>query len=371
MAEEMNIGGESGDRFYRYKMPTLVTKIEGRGNGIRTILVNAVDVAKALNRPVTYLIKYFGGSLGALSNWDARNEKAIVNGAHDPPMVKSLLDLFVKKFVMCAHCGNPETSVAVSKKDDISLHCKACGYVTVVDPREKLCTFIRTHPPTEEDEKLKQSKKKAPGPSSAGKSSSDADSSGGRGGTEETAEEAFAAMNPDEIAAAADAAAKKAAEESPVERLRTFIKDASYTADGLLDELRDIQRIHSGTDEEILQLLFISGVLTAETFQRDIEKTAPAVSSFTRGNEHLQKTLLTQFQTCMGSYKERDSQVPLVLKALYDAEALDEEVLLQWGEKPGKTKAGQAVREAAKPLLVWLKEADEEEEEEEDEGEEK
>lgn len=84
----LNIGGENaGDAFYRYKMPKLQCRvsmpaghrtrrcvipavalyaqlscsgphalfeslqIEGRGNGIKTNVVNNVDIAKALERP--------------------------------------------------------------------------------------------------------------------------------------------------------------------------------------------------------------------------------------------------------------------------------------------------------------------------------
>ncbi|KAL1827901.1 hypothetical protein ACET3Z_006313 [Daucus carota] len=44
-----NIGaGNKDDAFYMYKMPRMITKIEGRGNGIKTNVVNMVDIAKAL-----------------------------------------------------------------------------------------------------------------------------------------------------------------------------------------------------------------------------------------------------------------------------------------------------------------------------------
>ena len=43
--------GNSNDPAYRYKMPKLQSKTEGRGNGIKTILVNATAVADAIHRP--------------------------------------------------------------------------------------------------------------------------------------------------------------------------------------------------------------------------------------------------------------------------------------------------------------------------------
>lgn len=39
------------DPFYRYKMPKMILKTEGKGNGIKTNIVNLVEVAKALRVP--------------------------------------------------------------------------------------------------------------------------------------------------------------------------------------------------------------------------------------------------------------------------------------------------------------------------------
>ena len=45
-----NVNREVNDAFYRYKMPAIVAKVEGQGNGIKTVIVNMVDIARALNR---------------------------------------------------------------------------------------------------------------------------------------------------------------------------------------------------------------------------------------------------------------------------------------------------------------------------------
>ncbi|CAB4273702.1 unnamed protein product [Prunus armeniaca] len=144
----LNIGaGNSDDAFYRYKMPKMVTKIEGRGNGIKTNIVNMVDIAKALARPAAYTTKYFGCELGAQSKFDEKTGTSIVNGSHDTAKLAGLLENFIKKFVQCYGCGNPETEILITKTQMIQLKCAACGFVSDVDMRDKLTTFIIKNPP--------------------------------------------------------------------------------------------------------------------------------------------------------------------------------------------------------------------------------
>eukprot|EP00241_Pyramimonas_parkeae_P001466 CAMPEP_0114272288 /NCGR_PEP_ID=MMETSP0058-20121206/28370_1 /TAXON_ID=36894 /ORGANISM="Pyramimonas parkeae, CCMP726" /LENGTH=478 /DNA_ID=CAMNT_0001391439 /DNA_START=247 /DNA_END=1683 /DNA_ORIENTATION=+ len=144
----LNIGASNADdAFYRYKMPPLQSKIEGRGNGIKTNIVNMVDVAKALARPASYTTKFFGCELGAQSKFEDKSGTAIVNGAHDTSKLMQLLEGFIKRFVQCYACGNPETEIQITKSDCINLQCKACGNISNVDMRHKLTTFILKNPP--------------------------------------------------------------------------------------------------------------------------------------------------------------------------------------------------------------------------------
>jgi translation initiation factor 5 len=143
-----NIGASNrDDAFYRYKMPRMVTKIEGRGNGIKTNVVNMVEIAKALARPASYTTKYFGCELGAQSKFDEKTGTSLVNGAHDTAKLAALLENFIKKYVQCYGCGNPETEILITKTQMITLKCAACGFISDVDMRDKLTTFIVKNPP--------------------------------------------------------------------------------------------------------------------------------------------------------------------------------------------------------------------------------
>ncbi|OTB07186.1 hypothetical protein M426DRAFT_53949 [Hypoxylon sp. CI-4A] len=156
----VNVRRDVTDAFYRYKMEKIQTKIEGKGNGIKTVVVNLSSVAASLARPGSYVIKYFGFELGAQTNIDPPDDRWIINGAHEASKLQDHLDGFINKFVLCKKCKNPETDVVI-KDGHIVLDCKACGQRTDVDLRLKLSGFILKNQPKKGGKKDKAERKAA------------------------------------------------------------------------------------------------------------------------------------------------------------------------------------------------------------------
>ncbi|KAK6079188.1 domain found in IF2B/IF5 [Seiridium cupressi] len=129
------------DRFYRYKMPRLQVKVEGKGNGIKTVVVNLSTIAQSLARPGGHVIKWFGLDLGAQTNMDPPDDRWIINGAHDGETLQKSLFVFIEKYVLCDDCGNPETDLTI-KDDVVRKDCKACGARSKPLVHSNLINFI-------------------------------------------------------------------------------------------------------------------------------------------------------------------------------------------------------------------------------------
>jgi translation initiation factor 5 len=158
----VNIRRDVTDPFYRYKMERLQSKIEGKGNGIKTVIVNLSSVAQSLAREPAHIIKYFGFELGAQTNTNPTDDRWIINGAHEASKLQDYLDGFIAKFVLCKKCKNPETDMSFSD-GGIVLKCKACGERSDVDPRLKLSSFILKNAPKKgkKDKSTKKAERKA------------------------------------------------------------------------------------------------------------------------------------------------------------------------------------------------------------------
>lgn len=139
----INIAGTTpvDDPAYRYKMPAVFGKIEGSGNGIKTVLPNITDVALSLHRQPGEVNKFFGTELGAQSRYNPDTDRAIVNGAHTDAVLQDLMHRYIEKFVLCPNCRLPESEYKI--KSEVIFHrCKACGAKEMVDMQHKLVNYI-------------------------------------------------------------------------------------------------------------------------------------------------------------------------------------------------------------------------------------
>ncbi|CAA9990106.1 eukaryotic translation initiation factor 5, putative [Plasmodium knowlesi strain H] len=142
----INIPRDRNDPNYRYKMPRLISKIEGRGNGIRTNIANMGEIARSLKRPPMYPTKFFGCELGTMVKFEENEEKAIVNGAHKENDLVNILDKFIEMYVLCPHCLLPETDIIV-KKGFLICKCNACGNIGELNNSHKIATYMIKNPP--------------------------------------------------------------------------------------------------------------------------------------------------------------------------------------------------------------------------------
>jgi translation initiation factor 5 len=390
----INIRRDVQDAFYRYKMPRLQSKIEGKGNGIKTVIPNMTEIAKALSRPPAYITKFFGAELGALSTCDEKAAKYIVNGAHDAEKLQTVLDGFIGKFVLCQKCDNPETILSVSKKDGtVYRSCQACGHKGTVDMAHKLVSYIRANPPPKPPKK-RQAKDQAEDANDAvGSPSSgignasvegmvapddfdgelDGDKHSGQLEENDWAEESAAAARQDELASLSVAVRKKLSiKESQLDALDAFgtwLEDEGKTASNELI-LQEIETRAIPSDQAIVALV---QVLLADDLGKDLKSRTALLSAIVNG-ERDQKALLGSMERLVGVLKpELMKLIPMVLQTLYNEDIVEEEALLAWRGRPSRKFASaeiaSKVRAQAKPFFDWLEAAESDEDEDEDEDE--
>jgi len=399
----INIRRDVKDSFYRYKMPKIVAKIEGKGNGIKTVIPNMSDIAKALSRPPTYPTKYFGFELGAQVKCEEKNDRYIINGQHESKKLQDLLDGFIDKFVLCAHCKNPETDLIINKSGIIR-DCKACGKRSEVDHKHKLTAFIMKHPPTQ-PKKAKKSKKSKSDNNSASeatiptppdsvsvnsedensmktedevvevpkKAKKEEDDDDDDDWCVDTSPEAVAERMKEINGAVAKLAVNIAEDEDdgdddeekdPIDEFAEYIEEEDRSDKEIIKKARELGLKNDKVCTVLVQVLFDEDVL------EEISDRAELLLSFVK-NEKCQKAILGGIERLVDQNDKLLPKVSFILKAFYDEDIVEEDVLLAWGEKASKKYVDKAkskeIRKQAAPFLNWLKEAEEESSEEDDE----
>jgi translation initiation factor 5 len=414
----VNVRRDVSDAFYRYKMERLQTKIEGKGNGIKTVVVNLSSVAASLARPGAYVIKYFGFELGAQTNIDPKDDRWIINGAHDAPKLQDHLDGFINKFVLCKKCKNPETDVVI-KDDHILLDCKACGQRTDVDLRLKLSGFILKNQPKKGKKdkaerraakKAKQNGNAANGTNGQNGTGSDeaSDNGSNENGDEYVSDDEFQKVQ----AEAAEAAQEKEVKEHEwaVDMSEEAVKARQASLPGefkqklnmgdddeedgeggptVYDELGDwiqsqaeekgsIDKVESidiyvkakelGIENKHRSVLVLVQTMFDKNIVAQIPKRASMLKQIITSERH-EKALLGGTERLVGTlateYPEMFQSIVKILQLYYHHDLISEDVVTKWGSKASKKytdiSTSKKVRKAAEPFLTWLAEADSEE----------
>ncbi|XP_046968209.1 eukaryotic translation initiation factor 5 [Vanessa cardui] len=402
----VNVNRNVADAFYRYKMPRICAKVEGKGNGIKTVIVNMPEVAKAIGRPATYPTKYFGCELGAQTQFDFKNERFIVNGSHDSAKLQDLLDGFIRKFVLCPECDNPETELIVStKRNTISQGCKACGYHGPLEFNHKLNTFILKNPPAAdpsmqgssltEGNRGKRSKRSgpaangnhdgdnheaknesevpvtptAPNPKSKKKSKAAEDDDDDCNWTVDVSEEAVRARMQDLTEGAKSMTLSEDSEKNEKQRMDlfySFLKQRSDAgevegAKAISDILHEADRLEVKSKALLVAFEVLVG---ANTLAGDVKRHRALLLRLARAEPRAPRAALHALTALAATSAALLPRVPAVLKLLYDLDIVDERTILEWAAKPSRKFAPKEVvadvLKRAQPFVDWLQQADEE-----------
>jgi len=390
----LNVNRNVQDAFYRYKMPRLQAKVEGKGNGIKTVIVNMVDVARALGRPPTYVTKYFGCELGAQTQFDIKNERYIVNGSHEAGKMQDMLDGFIKKFVLCAQCDNPETVLKV-KKNIIGASCKACGHIYTMDMRHRVTTFMCKNPPEKEidahGESLTKKKERKKGDKKTGSDEDDMDMpTNGHNNInegededdldwgEDTSEEAVKARMEALSGGLGGLVIDNDMEKPETDRINIFhqfvkqkIQSGPLTAQVHKDILGEAERLEIKNKAPIVlcELLFDAKMVK----DKQIKKNKGLLIRFCHENQKAQKYLMGGLEKTIETNETTLlTRVPNILKDMYEEDIIEEEVIIDWAKKVSKKYVSKEmaakIHEKAAPFVKWLKEAEEESESSDEEN---
>ncbi|XP_049623327.1 eukaryotic translation initiation factor 5-like [Suncus etruscus] len=123
--------------------------------------------------------------------------------------------------------------------------------------------------------------------------------------------------------------------------------------------------------------LVLTEVLFNEKIREQIKKYRCHFLRFCHNNKKAQRYLLHGLECVVAMHQAQlIFKIPHILKEMYDADLLEEEVIISWSEKTSKKyvskELAKEIRVKAEPFIKWLKEAEEEssggEEDDEDEN---
>jgi len=114
------LGNTSRKEASRLEIPSPQINWQGQ----RTIFRNFIEFPKALRRDPEKLLLYLNKELASAGY--IAGDRVIFLGRKEPSSFGTLIDRYVKEYVICPVCGSPDTRTEKNKKLGFLL-CEACG----------------------------------------------------------------------------------------------------------------------------------------------------------------------------------------------------------------------------------------------------
>lgn len=386
----INIRRDVNDTFYRYKMPRLQSKIEGRGNGIKTVIPNMSEIARALSRSPLYVTKFFGFELGAQTTTNTDADRYIVNGAHDADRLQDLLDIFIQRYVLCKSCKNPETDIIILKNDKIVRDCKACGRQSDVPQNTKLASVILKNPPKNSKSKKNKAKNNTPEYANVEKEAElnedciHTTTASEQSLSEEHKTDDYWTMDTSE---AAVKARMHELEENVKANLILYDEEEDDEPDGSnpYDEFGTwVSQNFSASNIEIYRkaqelkienkhktVAVLAQTVFDEHILSQIKNRASLFRKMIKGQEKYEKSLLGGTERFIAiDHTELLPLIPKILMQYYQSDILSEEAIKKWASKISRRyvdkDTDRKIKKVAEPFLRWLEEADDSDSESEE-----
>mmetsp|Transcript_6918 Transcript_6918/g.7554 ORF Transcript_6918/g.7554 Transcript_6918/m.7554 type:complete len:405 (-) Transcript_6918:174-1388(-) len=386
----INISGTTpvDDPNYRYKMPTVFGKIEGKGNGIKTVIVNITELAFALHRNPGEVNKHFGCEIGAQTTYNDQTDKAIVNGAHSDKVLQDCVHKYIQEFVLCPNCALPETDYKI-KNGCIFHRCKACGAKDMVNMNHKLCAYIlaqdkkakkdgkkkggkdkETKEADVEKEVKKKKKKEKDGDDEKKKEKKDKKKKDKKDKKKKDKKEKKSSSSEDdgeaELGSEEDSVATEdgvddvGARLLAIEGIKVFMSENPDANNKQIADMVKNQQMSSALKSYERIHIFMAAAITSDFFKKkEIKKNAAMINLITNKTIEMQRHLIGAIE--MICVKE-PKHFPVMLKQLFDEEVLEEDIILEWAFSGRSDYTHDAVDEdtravlrgKAEPVVEWL-----------------
>lgn len=156
--------------------------------------------------------------------------------------------------------------------------------------------------------------------------------------------------------------------ELAVEATRKYLIENPNASPKEIFDVVTNQQMASALKSDAKVHIIVRAAFTPHFFKnKEVEKFAAIISLATNGNKIMERHLISALEAfCM----DKPKNFPVLIKQLYDEDALDEETILEWADDgrseytldivDEETRA--ALRGEAEPVVVWLQEAESDEE---------